>query len=292
MTTGLPLALEARLVVSVNSTGPATRFVVSSEIAHKRGVLVFFGPSGAGKSLTLQALAGLREPSSGFLRVGDETLFDSERGVNVPAHKRRVGYVPQHDSLFPFHDVAENVSFGLPRRHRRKNNPVVAGLLEELGIAHLAGARPSSLSGGERQRVALARALAVKPRLLLLDEPLAAIDQEGRSALRRVLSETLERHAMPAVLVTHDPEEAVALGDTLVRFERGRTVEAGPPAQVLGRDAMVRISGTRAGEIRIDGDHAEVRLSDALVRAPASLLPSGDQEVRLDLVARVRGQSS
>lgn len=217
--------LEARLRVEVDG------FAVDAEFALDRGVLVFFGPSGAGKTLTLSALAGLVRPASGFIRLGDQTLFDDSTWV--PSRGRRVGYVPQHAELFPTTDVVGNVAFGLPKERRRADDPRVAALLDELGLTHLARSRPDQLSGGERQRVALARALAVEPRLLLLDEPFASIDYPGRKALREHVRETLDRHSVPAVLVTHDPWEAQALGDSVVRFERGRGQPAGAPGDAL-----------------------------------------------------------
>ena len=277
-------ALEARLVVHQGG------FVVDAELALARGVLVLFGPSGAGKSLTLQALAGLLRPRAGTLRVAGELLYDGARGVDVPAHRRRIGYVPQHHSLFPFCDVAENVAFGLPRRERRRDHPVVQGLLAELGLAHLAGARPASLSGGERQRVALARALAVRPRLLLLDEPFASIDQDGRAALRKTLREALDRHGMPAVFVTHDPDEALALGDHLIRFERGRTTLAGAPASLLRRGHPVTVAGEPDGPARPTGDgRAELTLRAATVEGPAELLEAqAGGTVKLELRTRPR----
>ena len=213
------------------------RFTVTSDLALDAGVLVLFGPSGSGKSLTLRALAGLLRPEHGFIRVAGRTFFDSRSRIEVPAHARSVGYVPQHHALFPFRTVEENVAFGLPRKERRRGNPRVLALMEELGIAHRASELPGALSGGERQRVALARALAVAPSLLLLDEPFSSIDQLGRETLGRVLRSTLMRHGIPAVFVTHDPEEALTLGDRLVRFETGRTTESGTPAALLRRKA-------------------------------------------------------
>ena len=224
-------ALEARLEAAVGEGAGAFR--VDAELRLEAGVLVLFGPSGAGKSLTLQALAGLVPVRGGFVRVGGETLFDSARGLDLPAHRRRIGYVPQHHALFPFCDAAANVAFGLPRRERRRDAPRVQALLREVGIAHLAAARPASLSGGERQRVALARALAVEPRLLLLDEPFASIDHDGRAALWLTLREVLARRATPAVLVTHDAGEARRVGQAAVRLEAGRSVASGDPAAVI-----------------------------------------------------------
>ena len=276
-------ALEARLAIAV---GGDDGFRAEVDLSLERGVLVLFGPSGAGKSLTLQALAGLIKPQRGYLRVGGETLYDSERGIDVPTHRRRLGYVPQHHSLFPFCSVARNVSFGLPRRERRDDHPRVMQLLDELGLAHLASARPASLSGGERQRAALARALAVGPRLVLLDEPFSAIDREGRGALRDAVRATLDHHGIPAVLVTHDPEEAVALGDRLVRYRRGATCESGDPEALLPMAAKLSL---HAESVRLvsdpsNGCEVELMLENARLRGPASLLPGdGSGAIRLHL---------
>jgi molybdate transport system ATP-binding protein len=280
--------LEGELSVHIGV--PENGFVVESTLRLERGVLILFGPSGAGKSLTLQALAGLVTPRTGWLRLGGEVLYDSTRGINVPAHRRGVGYVPQHHALFPFRDILDNVLFGLPRRERRRDNARVRALMVELGINHLATARPAGLSGGERQRVALARALAVQPRLLLLDEPFASIDHDGRTGLRSLLREVLTRHSTPAVFVTHSAEEALVLGDTLVRFERGRTAETGAPAALLRQSHHVMLTGHAFGpeEPLADG-RAQLTLNTATVAAPRELLrPDTDGVLRLDLRVRDR----
>ncbi|EYF00369.1 ATP-binding cassette domain-containing protein [Chondromyces apiculatus] len=291
------MALSAAFTVTVGAGAQrAPAFSVSAELSLERGVLVLFGPSGAGKSLTLQALGGLLRPSSGYVRAFGEVLHDSAQGIFVPPERRRIGYVPQVPSLFPHLSVEENVAFGLPWRARwrawwrarwraqgraqgraqRWRDPEVATLMEELGIAHRATARPASLSGGERQRVALARALLVAPRLLLLDEPFASIDQEGRAELREVLRAALARHGIPAVLVTHDPEEALVLGDTLVRFERGRTVAQGAPAEILRQERAVVVTGVAAGPATAVGEGRVVlSLREARVEGPAALLGEG-----------------
>jgi molybdate transport system ATP-binding protein len=276
-------ALDARLSISVGEGDRA--FAVEAELALDAGVLVLFGPSGAGKSLTLQALAGLLPRVRGHLRVGGEGLF------GVPAHQRRIGYVPQQHALFPFLDVAGNIAFGLPRAERRRgiSSERTRALLDELGLLPLASRRPASLSGGERQRVALGRALAVEPRLLLLDEPFASIDEAGRAALQRLLRAVIERRGTPAVLVTHDAGEAIALGDRLVRFERkgalGRTVAAGEPRAVLGRGKAVVVTGTRRGAAEALGDgRARVTLDGAAIEGPEALLSGEDGEaLRVEL---------
>jgi molybdate transport system ATP-binding protein len=212
-------ALDAKLRVTVGDRGRF--FSLNAELSLDAGVLVLFGPSGAGKTLTLKALAGLLPGVRGHVRLGDDTLLDTARGIDVPVHARRIGYVPQQHALFPFLDVTGNVAFGLPRAERRA--PQVRDLIEELGLASIASARPETLSGGERQRVALGRALAVAPRLLLLDEPFASIDEEGREGLHELVRDVVGRRHVPTVLVTHNAGEARALGDRMVRFERGRT---------------------------------------------------------------------
>jgi molybdate transport system ATP-binding protein len=208
-------------------------FALEAKLELDAGTLVLFGPSGSGKSLTLQALVGLVRPMRGRIAVAGRALFDASHKLWVPPHRRHIGYVPQHHSLFPFCSVRDNVAFGLSRAERRGGSKVVEALIDELGLGHLANQRPHSLSGGERQRVALARALAVDPVLLVLDEPFASIDADGRSELRATLRRTLGEHAMSAVFVTHDRDEALELGDRAVRFERGRTVASGVPADVL-----------------------------------------------------------
>jgi molybdate transport system ATP-binding protein len=230
--TAPPSALSARFVLRKGENRESFTLEVSLEL--EAGVVVLFGPTGAGKTLTLAVLAGLERPSSGFVRLGNDTLFDASKGVCVPPHERGIGYVPQRSSLFPFTDVLGNVSFGLPRARRTKEKERCLALLEELGVAHRASARPDDLSGGERQKVALARALVVLPRLLLLDEPFASIDRAGRASLGKILRDALAKRGVPAVFVTHDPVEAVEMGASLVPMEAGRSGAPALPADFFG----------------------------------------------------------
>jgi molybdate transport system ATP-binding protein len=271
-------AIDARLSFQVGTA--ANAFRVDAELQLSSGVLVLFGASGVGKTLTLKALAGLL-PSTGHLRVGGETLVDSAAGVSLPAHLRRVGYVPQEQALFPFLDVAANVAFGLPRSVR-KGGERVRQWLGELGLTQLASRRTDSLSGGERQRVALARALAVEPRLLLLDEPFASLDLESALRLRGVVREVVHRHRVAAVLVTHDEDEALAIGDSVVRFARGKTVGPGtPPSHLVGREEIA-VCGDLETVERVGGGMAEGKLRNAVIRGPHELLRAGETR----LVAR------
>jgi molybdate transport system ATP-binding protein len=191
------------------------------------GTVALVGPSGAGKSTILRAIAGLVRPASGRIALGDDVWFD-ERTWRRP-EERPVGLVFQNYALFPHLTVRQNVAFGAPAD--------VEGLLRRFGIEPLANARPATLSGGEQQRVALARALAREPRLLLLDEPLAALDAHTRASVRAELRDMLRSEGLPALLVTHDFEDAAALADVVGVVIDGRLRQFAPPAQLVARPA-------------------------------------------------------
>jgi molybdate transport system ATP-binding protein len=212
------------------------------------GIVVLFGPSGAGKSLTLQCLAGLARPDAGRVVVDGRVFFDAAAGVDLPPRARRLGYVFQGYALFPHLTVAENVAFGLrgePRGARRRR---AAAALERLGIAEVADRYPHELSGGQRQRVALGRALAPDPAVLLLDEPLSALDAPLRHRLREELGRVIREWGKTVVLVTHDLAEAFQLGERIVVYEQGRVIQAAPKAELLSRpasEAVARLVGMR-----------------------------------------------
>ena len=183
-------------------------------------VTALFGPSGAGKTTVLDAIAGLRTPSSGSIAIGGRVVFDRASRVNVPPHKRHVGYVAQEVALFPHMSVRRNVLYG--RRDGQKLAlSTVAGMLE---IEGLLDRDVPQLSGGEKQRVALARALMSAPALLLLDEPLAAVDVERRRRILPYLERVRDELRVPIVYVTHDPAEAAQLADQVIMLDEGRVV--------------------------------------------------------------------
>jgi molybdate transport system ATP-binding protein len=189
--------------------------------------LALVGPSGAGKSTFLRAVAGLERPQRGRVALDGEAWLDTERGVDLPPERRSVGLVFQEYALFPHLSVRRNVAFGgAPAAE-------VDELLERFGIAQLASARPDAISGGERQRVALARALARRPRVLLLDEPLSALDAHTRGAVRAELRELLAGLGLPVVLVTHDFEDAATLADRVGVLVEGRLLQLGTPAELV-----------------------------------------------------------
>jgi molybdate transport system ATP-binding protein len=189
-------------------------------------ITALFGPSGSGKTTTLDAIAGLRTPSRGSITVGERTLFSSANGTNAPPYDRHVGYVPQDVALFPHMNVRRNVLYGR-RPRQRLELPTVVGMLE---ISQLLDRRVDELSGGERQRVALARALMSSPELLLLDEPLAAVDLELRRRILPYLERVRDELVIPIIYVTHDADDVRRFADSVVVLAGGRVVRSGPPA--------------------------------------------------------------
>lgn len=207
------------------------------------GTLVVVGPNGAGKSSLLDVVLGLRSVEHGVERgrvaVGGDVLFDSEAGIDVPLEARRLGYVPQDYALFPHLSVRGNIAFAIASEPRKPERALlderVDALLRDLGLESLADRRPETLSGGEKQRVALARALSVRPRALLFDEPLAALDVRSRAEVRSFLAHYLERAGLPALVVTHDAADARALAQRIAVLESGSIVQAGSFAELAQR---------------------------------------------------------
>ncbi|AMV36624.1 molybdenum ABC transporter ATP-binding protein [Planctomyces sp. SH-PL62] len=238
-----PLTLDARVASRVH---PGLTIDATIRLGDEIGVL--FGPSGAGKSTLLRLLAGLVRPDSGLVTLAGETLFDSARGVDVPLRRRRIGMIFQDDLLFPHLDVAGNVGFGLAGTIRADRERRVAEVAASCGIASLLGRHVETLSGGERQRVGLARALAPRPRLLLCDEPVSALDLPGRRTLLDRLRAVQRAEGMPVLYVTHSPSEAITLGTRLFLLDGGRLVAEGPPAEVLAgtrRAEFLHLEGVR-----------------------------------------------
>ena len=204
-------------------------FSVDIDLQFDNGILVMFGPSGSGKTTILNCLAGLQKPTAGRIVLGTRVFFCKQQGINVPARTRRIGYVFQDYALFPHLTVKDNVLFGLPPgpnrcKKKRGYRMSVRETLEMMKILHLQNRYPAQLSGGERQRVALARALMVEPELLLLDEPLSALDSQIRITLQKDLKELQRTWQIPFVLVTHCYQELETLADEVIFLESGRPV--------------------------------------------------------------------
>ncbi len=205
-------------------------------------VLVLFGPSGSGKTTILRAIAGLVRPIEGHIEVGNHVVFDRETQTWVPPHQRKVGYVTQQYHLFPHLSVSSNVSYGISKRKFRDDSDRIADLLNAFPLEGMAKRRTWELSGGQQQRVALARALATEPQVLLLDEPFSSLDTELRRILRREIRSVLSSANIPVILVTHDREDALAVGDVVQVIDQGRTLEQGEPLRILGQPGQGRLA--------------------------------------------------
>lgn len=206
------------------------------------GVVALTGPSGAGKTTLLRVIAGLLRPDAGIVTLGEEVWLDTARGINRPPEFRRCGVLFQDHALFPHLSAWRNVAYGLRDRPRGRRRSDALGLLERFGVAALADALPRELSGGERQRVALARALARRPEVLLLDEPLSALDAATRATATTVLSELLRDAAVPAVVVTHDFVEASLLAGTIAVVAAGSIVQQGDAGELAAAPASAFVA--------------------------------------------------
>lgn len=245
-------------------------------------VTVLFGASGSGKTTALRCLAGLARPDSGSIHFGTELWFEATQNEFLLPRLRRVGFVPQDYALFPHLSVTRNVAYGLAHLDRAEQQRRVTETLRWLGLEGLEHRRPLELSGGQQQRVALARALVGRPRLLLLDEPLAALDTPTRLRLRHELRGWLRQAALPTVLVTHDRTEALALGDEVVVLHEGRNIQQGPPQEVFSRPASLMVAQTAAIEtiqpgrvLGIREGLATILVGTAQLTALADQLPAG-----------------
>ena len=242
-----------------------------------RGVTALYGHSGSGKTTCLRCIAGLERAEHGFIQINGEVWQDSQRRVFVPPHKRALGYVFQEASLFPHLSVLANLEFGLrriPRQQRRVDMEHASTLL---GIGHLLERHPQHLSGGERQRVGIARALLTSPRLLLMDEPLAALDSQRKSEILPYLERLHDELEIPVLYVSHSQDEVARLADHIVLLSDGRALASGPIGQTLARLDLPLALGDDAGVV------VEGRVSDydATYQLLTLQLPDSQLQVRV-----------
>ncbi|MBP3982005.1 molybdenum ABC transporter ATP-binding protein [Acidovorax sp. JG5] len=258
-----------------------------------RGITVLFGASGSGKTTILRCVAGLERAACGHVRIGDAVWQDDARGVFVPTWRRPLGYVFQEASLFGHLDVQHNLEYGLRRTEKSADHNTLDEAIELLGISSLLKRRPQELSGGERQRVAIARALATRPRLLLLDEPLASLDLPRRHEIMPWLERLRDQLATPMLYVTHSMDELSRLADEVVVLENGQAVAVGPVGEILARGDLPALAGEEAATV-IQGTVVErdphwhlarVQLKERCIVVRDSGLPSGSR-VRLRVLAR------
>ena len=223
--------------------GPDSRaFTLDVQFEAGAGVTVLFGPSGSGKTLTLDCIAGFERPDEGRVLLNDAILFDGATRVHLPPQARRCGYVFQNYALFPHMTLRENLEFAAATLKNLERRKRVSEMLERFQLHEVGGRRPHELSGGQKQRGSIARALLASPRVLLLDEPAQGLDAVLRQELYAILRDVQNDFPMPALLVTHDLEEALELGDQMHVFREGRIVQSGTPQGVMDAPGSVEIA--------------------------------------------------
>jgi molybdate transport system ATP-binding protein len=210
-------------------------FTLEAEFETPAGFTMLLGPSGCGKTTLLNCVAGFVRPDTGRITLGTRVLFDSSSGVDVPVPQRQLGYMFQNLALFPHMTVEQNVQYGLVKLPADQRRARMMAMLESFRIPHLVARKPSQISGGERQRVALARSLVTNPTILLLDEPLSALDAASKSKILDDLRDWNAVHGIPILYVTHSPQEAFALGEHVVILQSGRILAQGTPQDVLSK---------------------------------------------------------
>jgi len=234
--------IEVRIAKTYPPTEDAPGFSLDIAFHAGSGITVLFGPSGAGKTLALEAIAGFVKPDGGRILLDDAILFDAAAEVNLSPRRRNCGYVFQNYALFPHMTLRQNLMFAADQLPRRERHRRAAEMLERFHIAAVAGRRPHEVSGGEKQRCSIARALIREPRLLLLDEPARGLDAPLRFELYSLLRQVRAEFNLPVVLVTHDLDEAFALGDHMLVVLNGRLVQSGAPREILDQPASADVA--------------------------------------------------
>jgi molybdate transport system ATP-binding protein len=252
-----------------------------------RGVSALYGHSGSGKTTCLRCIAGLERAEQGFVQINDEIWQDSDNGIFVPPHKRALGYVFQEASLFPHLSVLANLQFGLKRIAKSQRRVDLAQATELLGIGHLLERHPQHLSGGERQRVGIARALLTSPKLLLMDEPLAALDSQRKSEILPYLQRLHDELDIPVLYVSHAQDEVARLADHLVLLSDGKALASGPIGETLARLDLPMAMGDDAGVI-IEG---QVSAYDAQYQLLSLQLPATEMNIRVTHEPMTVGQA-
>ena len=266
------MAAEVAIDITKTFAGRAQISAVLRYELHQATALVLFGPSGSGKTTVLRSIAGLEWPERGSIRFISRTWLDTAAGIRVPPQARQIGYMAQDYALFPTHTVAGNIGYGLTELSSVERNKRVDEMLDLFQLRDLRTIRPRELSGGQQQRVALARAVAPRPQLLLLDEPLSALDVPSRVRLRGELRALLKRLALPSIIVTHDWAETLSLGDMVAVMTEGEVRQVGPPQQVFSRPADAAVAQIVGVETVIEGHVIDAADGVATVRVNGTLL--------------------
>ncbi|MGA2074614.1 MAG: ATP-binding cassette domain-containing protein [Terriglobia bacterium] len=241
-------------------TNGRVTFALHVNFSVEQGIAVLFGPSGSGKTTILRSIAGIEVPDEGHIELSNQVYFDSAAGINLPMQKRRIGFVFQDYLLFPHLTALENVGYGIKSSNRTERRYRAGQILKLLGIAGVGDRYPRQLSGGEQQRVALARALASDPAVVLLDEPLSALDVSTRLRLLEEIVDVQRKSAIPFVYVTHSPADAVRAGDSALILDSGRIIQEGKPSEVFNAPRSSAVSRAVGSENILVGkiaDHSE-----------------------------------
>ena len=275
---------------SQTADGARHEFKLHAEFDAPPGITILFGASGSGKTTTIKSIAGLVRPDAGHISIKGQTLFDSARGINKPIRERGVGLVFQNLALFPHMSALDNVEFAINNLARAARRERALELMERLRITHTASRRPNGISGGEAQRVALARALASGPQLLLLDEPLSAVDEATKHGIISDLKMINRELRVPVIYVTHSRDEAIMLGDYMIAFDCGRIVATGEPLEIFGRPVLTSVARLTGVENLFEGVVLQrnasagtmiVRVSDesgiCQLEIPLAKIESGDK---------------
>ena len=244
----------------------AASFVLDVSFEAPPGITILFGPSGAGKSTLLDCLAGLVQPNTGKIGIGENVLFDSTMQINIPPQKRHIAYVLQTLALFPHLTIEENIEYGLSDAPEQDRRARVEEILQAFRIANLRNQKPSQISGGEKQRTALARSLVTQPQLLLLDEPLTGLDAELKAAIVEDLRAWNAEKRIPILYVTHSREEVDALGERVIAIDNGRVVSHGAPMDVLDSPRRKRLARAAGFENLLSATVLDLREPDGVMR--------------------------
>ena len=281
-------------MLSVALTHRLGAFVLDAAFDSGAGLTALFGRSGAGKTTLINMVAGLIRPDHGRILVDGEALTDTDRGVFVPPPRRRIGYVFQEGRLFPHLTVRQNLLYGRWFAAKSARGGDVDQIVELLGIAALLGRRPANLSGGEKQRVAIGRALLARPRLLVMDEPLASLDEARKAEILPYIERLRDEAGVPIVYVSHQVGEVARLATTLVVLSEGRVAAVGPAAAIMGRIDLFPLTGrAEAGAIlatRVAGHDSAFGLTVLRAAAGDLRVPALDLPVGAALRVRIRAR--
>jgi molybdate transport system ATP-binding protein len=281
-------------MLSVAVTHRLGSFTLDAAFESEGGLTALFGRSGAGKTSLINAIAGLYRPDTGRITADDAVLTDTASGIFVPAHRRRVGYVFQEGRLFPHLNVRQNLVYGRWFAPKTAGGADLDQIVELLGIGNLLARRPANLSGGEKQRVAIGRALLARPRLLVMDEPLASLDEGRRAEIFPYIERLRDEMYVPIVYVSHSIAEVARLATTLVVLSEGQVAAIGPTAEIMGRIDLFPLTGrAEAGAIlstRVSAHDDEFGLTVLKSAAGELRVPHLDLPVGAALRVRIRAR--